>query len=157
MRYAMWTFGALPTPVIDLAISTIAELLQPLDAHWNGFTRDKCIIRVRVASGTALEALPIEVARIECLWQFGIKTDRESVEAARRRPRTDWLGQAKQALEAIGVDPGPDSKCMATRYGWNTHAGQRGERKPLMHRGAVWKWPPHGSDRRSKVGLTFGP
>jgi hypothetical protein len=147
MLYAMRSIGTLPTPVIDLAICTVAELLQPLDAQVNDSQRNKCTTRVRLASMAALEAMPLEAARIEYLWRYGLATGQEAA-AARRLPRTDWLRQAKAALEAIGIDPGPDSKRMATRYGWNTHPGQRGERKPLMHRGAVWEWPPQGFDRR---------
>lgn len=116
---AMQTLGLPDSPVIHLAIRTVAELLQPLDAGSLEDARSTCIDRFGVSSGTVLESLPIEWARHQFLLRIGVDSDGFDSEDSMRTTRTDWLGQAKVSLEARGADPGPDAKRMATRYGWH--------------------------------------
>lgn len=118
-EYGMQTLGLPDSLVIDLAVRTVAELLLPLDARSKASSRNNAIDRARAASCVVLESWPIELGRIEYLSRLDISTDQEAIDAARRLPRTDWLGQAKAALVAAGIDPGPDTRGMATRYGWN--------------------------------------
>lgn len=115
---ALATMGLPESPVIDLSIRTVAELLQPLDARSRVDARSTCISRFRTASHAALEGLSIEWARYSFLISIGADSDGTEPAVAFRPGRTDWLGHAKAALDAIGVDTGPDAKRMATRYGW---------------------------------------
>jgi hypothetical protein len=116
---AVQTLGLPDSPVIHLAIHTVAELLQPLESQSTFDARSTCISRFRVASGTVLEGLPIECATLKFLAYIGVERVASEVDMAIWSKRTDWLGQAKAALEADGRDPGPETKRMATRYGWD--------------------------------------
>ena len=118
---AVATMGLPDSPVILEAISTIAGLLRPLSKHSTCSPLHECIQRFRVASGAALDRKPIELVRLEYLTHCDVEFDPADAGAALSLPGTDWLGQAKAALEARGVsDTGPDAKKMATRYGWRS-------------------------------------
>jgi len=110
--------GLPDSPVIHLAVTTIVNRLLALQ-HQSTLTAE--VVRItafRVASGTALEGMPFELAAAEFLHRLngpgappypdlGIK-------------RTDWLGDASNAIRESGGDPGPDARRMATRYGWRS-------------------------------------
>jgi len=136
---AMRALGLPNSPAIHLAICTVAELLQPLDATCSGSSRDKCLVRFRAASHAVREGLPIEYSRLQYLWRFGTDITHDTAEVAVRLPRTDWLGQARAALEAIGVDPGPDAQKMATPYGWSPDLGRL---HPERGSGSGLRWAP---------------
>jgi hypothetical protein len=153
-EYALQTLGLPDSPAIHLAICTVAELLQPLDASCSASSRDKCIVRFRVASHAVREGLPIEYSRLQYLWRFGTDINHETAEAALRLPRTDWLGRAKAALEAIGVDPGPDAQKMATRYEWRPDLGRAHLERSSggsLRWDPVWKLKPRTDTERSKL------
>ena len=60
---ALKELGLPKSPVIDLAICTVAELLKPLDAQSPLDQRCTLITRYRTASRTAREALSIDESR----------------------------------------------------------------------------------------------
>lgn len=110
--------GIPDSPVIHLAICTVAELLKPLDARSKLDADATRIQRMRVASGTALECLPIEIAQLNFLSAIGVEQEDPNMRAWLRVVRTNWLAQARAALTVLGLDPGMETKGMATRYGW---------------------------------------
>lgn len=113
--------GIPDSPVIHLAIATVADQLMPLSS---GTTLTPDLVRItalRCASGAALNQMPFECAVLEFRQSLGIdiEADRAAADQAFRTVRTDWLRAAKEQIVAEGHDPGPDAQRMATAYGWN--------------------------------------
>jgi hypothetical protein len=116
---ALASMGLPDSPVIREAITTIAGLLRPLSTHSTSSPLHDCIQRFRWASHAALGHWPIEYVRLQYLSRCDMEIDPVEADAVLEIPGTDWLGQAKAALEVRGIlDTGPDAKKMASRYGW---------------------------------------
>lgn len=118
MQEAMRSLVLPDSPMIHLAISTVAEMLQSLDANCPTSARDKCFVRCVVAARAVRAGWPIEICRQEYFSSVGSGFDQHAADAALLLPRTDWFGQAKAALEKIGIDPGANARQIAAHYGW---------------------------------------
>lgn len=155
MDEAMRTIGLPESPVIHLAISMVAELLQPLDANCSASKRDKSMVRCRVAARTVFDRWPIEFSRQQYHLHFGTGFNQVAADAASRLPRTNWFEQAKAALEAIGLDPGPDARKMVIHYGWrpDPHSpnSESGGLRYLRQEPLFMKRTPRTAAERSKV------
>ena len=113
--------GLPDSPVLHLAITKLANALMLLA---EGAQLDARIVRItalRSASSAALEQSPWACAAYRFSCDLGLPTDSAGSDEAFRTVRTDWLRAASAQIEAERLDPGPDTKRMATDYGWNGH------------------------------------
>lgn len=110
--------GLPDSPVIHLAVTTIANRLLALQ-HQSPLPAEAVrITAFRVASGTALEGMPFELAEAEFLHRLNDPGAPPLPDLGVKH--TDWLGEATAAIRESGGDPGPDARRMATRYGWRS-------------------------------------
>ena len=154
MQEAMRALVLPDSPMIHLAIGTVAELLQPLDANCSVSARDKCFVRCQVASRAVRTGWPIEFCRQEYFSRVGSGFDQGAADAALLLPRTDWFGQAKASLEAIGVDPGADAQQMAARYEWKRDSAcsePEREAGSELRRNPIPKFRPRTDLERSEL------
>jgi hypothetical protein len=106
------------SPIIHLAVTTIVNRLLALQQQTTLTAEAVRITAFRVASETALEGWPFECAAAEFLHRLGDAGAPPYPDVGSKR--TDWLGDATTAIRESGIDPGPDARRMATRYGWRS-------------------------------------
>lgn len=111
--------GLPDSPVLHLAITKLADELMPFAEGAKVEARIIRITALRTASGAVREYLPLECAIYTFRTTLELPADPAASKEAYRTVRRNWMREAKAAIEAEGLDPGPNAVRMATAYGWN--------------------------------------
>jgi hypothetical protein len=148
MQTALQSLNLPDSPVIQLSVCSVAELLLPLDAKFIGSQHEKCMVRAHLAANAVRNNLPIEFVRLQCLWRFDVAVTHTAADAALTLPRHDWLAQAKAALQAIGVDPGPDARKLMAEGGWG-YPRREDESAGRVRWSPVWKYKARTPEERA--------
>ena len=118
--------GIPDSPVVHVAIRTVADRLmesQGAECCDQGAAQ---IAAMRTASRSGLESESFDLATLRFRLAMDLSTDAEQEAGAAESAKTDWLQMAREAILGEGVDPGPDSHKLASRYGWRSATNDNG-------------------------------
>jgi hypothetical protein len=125
--------GVPSSPVIHLAITTLAEQLLPLAGSTGLDDAQSRILALRVASDAALFGWSLPEAEqhvrigLDRPCQDGVKVPTHRI---RIPTETDWLGSAAARLEREGVHVDQRFQQQRTNHGWRELPGSAPERPP---------------------------
>ena len=114
--------GVPDSPLVHLAISTLAERLLPIVEAAFSDTRMQRIQALRAASYAVLMHETFNCAEVRLRSSLELPVSQEEFDAATGNERTNWLAKAAAQLQAEGVDLGSYVRVQASPYGWRTQS-----------------------------------
>lgn len=114
--------GVPDSPLVHLAISTLAERLLPIVEAAFSDTRMQRIQALRAASYAVLMHETFNCAEVRLRSSLELPVSQEEFDAATGNERTNWLAKASAQLQAEGVDLGSYVRVQASPYGWRTQS-----------------------------------
>jgi hypothetical protein len=114
--------GVPDSPLVHLAISSLAERLLPTAETALSDTRMQRIQALRAASYAVLMHETFMLTDVRFRASLELPVSQEEIESASGNERTNWLAQASDQLRAEGVDLGSYVRVQASPYGWQTQS-----------------------------------
>lgn len=114
--------GVPDSPLVHLAISSLAERLLPIAEAVSSDTRIQRIQALRAASYAVLMHETFTLTEVRFRSSLELPVSQEEIEAAIGNERTNWLAKAAAQLHAEGVELGSYVRVQASPYGWRTQS-----------------------------------
>lgn len=114
--------GVPDSPLVHLAISSLAERLLPIAEAASSDTRIQRIQALRAASYAVLMHETFTCTEVRMRSSLELPVSKEEFDAASGNERTNWLAEASAQLQAEGVDLGSYVRVQASPYGWRTQS-----------------------------------
>lgn len=114
--------GVPDSPLVHLAITTLADRLLPIAEAAFGDIRRPRIQSLRAASYAVLMCETFNCAEVRFRSSLELPVSQEEIDSASGNERTNWLAKAAAQLQAEGVDLGSYVRVQASPYGWRTQS-----------------------------------
>lgn len=114
--------GVPDSPLVHLAISSLADRLLPIAEAALSDTRTQRIQALRAASYAVLMHHTLAFADVRFRASLQLPVSQEDIDSASGNERTNWLAKAVAQLQAEGVDLGSYVRVQASPYGWQTES-----------------------------------
>ena len=112
--------GVPDSPLVHLAISSLAERLLPITEVALSNPRHQRIKALRAASYAVLMNETFKCTEVQLRFDLELPVSKEEFDAASGTERTNWLAEASAQLKAEGIDIDSYVRVLASRYGWRT-------------------------------------
>jgi hypothetical protein len=114
--------GVPDSPLVHLAISSLAEQLLPIAEGASSDARIQRIQALRAASYAVLMHHTLAFTDVRFRSSLELPVSQEEIESVSGNERTNWLAKASAQLQAEGVDLGSYVRVQASPYGWRTQS-----------------------------------
>jgi hypothetical protein len=114
--------GVPDSPLIHLAISSLAEQLLPIAEVTSSDARMQRTQVLRAASYAVLMHHTLAFTEARFRSSLELPVSQEEIDSVSGNERTNWLAKASAQLQAEGVDLGSYVRVQASPYGWRTQS-----------------------------------
>ena len=114
--------GVPDSPLVHLAISSLAEQLLPIAEGASSDARIQRIQALRAASYAVLMHHTLAFTDVRFRASLELPVSQEEIDSVSGNERTNWLAKASAQLQAEGVDLGSYVRVQASPYGWRTQS-----------------------------------